>query len=63
VNFGAVLKVKPMPKSRKLQPWQAYHALTYESKWKPHIDTAWTNYKKAWADEHPDKKTPPKNQF
>ena len=52
-----VLKLKSMPPPpRKLQPWQAYHALTYKSQWKPHVDQAWTDYKKAWEDEHPEGK-------
>jgi hypothetical protein len=58
-----VLKVKSTPPPpRKLQPWQAYHALTYESRWKPHVDQAWIDYKKAWEDEHPDRK-PEKKRF
>jgi len=36
-----VLKVKGKPQPKKLQPWQAYHVLTYESHWKPHVDAAW----------------------
>jgi hypothetical protein len=50
------------PPPRKLQPWQAYQALTYESRWKPHVDQAWTDYKKAWEDEHPERK-PEKSRF
>jgi hypothetical protein len=58
-----VLKVKSTPPPpRKLQPWQAYHALTYESRWKPHVNQAWIDYKKAWEDEHPDRK-PEKTRF
>lgn len=57
-----VLKVKPPPQPRKLQLWQAYHALTYHSQWKPHVDAAWTEYLKAWALEHPDEK-PEKTRF
>lgn len=47
-----ILKVKPPPQPQKLQPWQAYQALTYKSKWKPHINKAWSNYKKKWQDKH-----------
>lgn len=57
-----VLKVKPPTAPRKLQPWQAYHALTYHSHWKPHVDAAWAEYTKAWALEHPDEK-PGKGRF
>jgi len=45
-----------------LEGWQAYHALTYEDKWKKDVDKVWSNYKSAWKSEHPDKK-PPKNRF
>jgi len=48
-----ILKVKLPPQPRKLQ---AYHALTYKSKWKPHLDEAWTMYKKEWHSEHPNEK-------
>ena len=58
-----VLKVKAKVIPRKLQPWQAYHALTYESRWKSSVNTAWNDYKEAWAAEHPDDKKPPKNRF
>lgn len=51
-----VLKVKSPPQPRKLQAWQAYHALTYESKWKPHVNEAWTTYKEKWQSENPNKK-------
>ena len=58
-----VLKVKAKVILRKLQPWQAYHALTYESRWKSSVNTAWIEYKEAWAAEHPNDKKPPKNRF
>ena len=45
-----------------LQSWQAYHALTYETKWKPVIQERWTAYHEGWALEHPDEK-PPKCWF
>jgi len=57
-----VLSVKPKGQPKKLQLWQAYHALTYESRWKPDVDTAWSEYKDAWEAEHPNEK-PPKNRF
>jgi len=50
-----ILKVKPPTLPRKLQPWQAYHVLTYHSQWKLHVDAA-------WALEHPDEK-PEKGRF
>ena len=52
--------MKLQTKPKMLQGWQAYQALTYETKWKPHIDTAWEEYKLAWASENPDKKAPKK---
>ena len=45
-----------------LQAWQAYHALTYESKWKPHVNKEWKRYKEEWESEHPNEK-PPKTRF
>jgi hypothetical protein len=57
-----VLNVKPKGQPKKLQLWQAYQALTYESKWKPDVDMAWSEYKNAWTSKHPDEK-PPKNRF
>ena len=45
-----------------LQPWQAYHALTYETRWKSDVNTVWSNYKSNWAAENP-KEKPPKNRF
>jgi hypothetical protein len=58
---GAVLKIKGKPKM--LQDWQAYQALTYEEKWKSHVDKEWEAYKTEWEVEHPDEKRPPKNRF
>lgn len=55
---GAVLKIKAKPKM--LQDWQAYHALTYESQWKPHVDKEWEKYKARWEVENPDEKPPKK---
>jgi hypothetical protein len=52
------MKMKP----RVLQAWQAYQALTYESRWKPLVDEEWVKYKKEWALEHPNEK-PPKTRF
>ena len=49
-------------KPRMLQTWQAYHALTYETKWKPHVDKAWEIYKAEWESQNPSEK-PPKNRF
>jgi len=57
-----ILKVKPPPRARKLQPWQAYYALNYESQWKPHINAVWSEYKTAWTTEHPNEK-PEKSRF
>jgi hypothetical protein len=54
--------VKPPPRARKLQPWQAYYALTYESQGKPHINAVWSEYKTAWTTEHPNEK-PEKSRF
>ena len=56
----SVLKIKTKPKM--LQDWQAYHALTYEKKWKPHVDDEWERYKTEWTSEHPNEK-PPKKRF
>jgi hypothetical protein len=56
------VNLKSMTPPRKLQPWQAYHLLTYESRWKPHVDQAWTDYKKAWEYEHPSE-MPEKKRF
>jgi hypothetical protein len=63
-NAGArgVLNIKPKGQPKKLQPWQAYHALTYESRWKDDVCTAWSDYKKEWVAEHPNE-TPPKTRF
>lgn len=52
--------MKPRPKM--LQVWQAYHALTYETQWKPHVDKEWARYKTEWESENPSEK-PPKNRF
>ena len=57
---GNVLNLKP--KAKTLQGWQAYHALTYESQWKPEIDKIWAEYKTEWESEHPDQK-PEKTRF
>jgi hypothetical protein len=56
----SVLNLKSKPKM--LQGWQAYHALTYESLWKPEIDKNWAEYKSRWESEHPDEK-PEKTRF
>jgi len=56
----SILKVKAKPKM--IHSWQAYHALTYQMKWKPFIQKRWTAYQEEWAIEHPDEK-PPKGQF
>ena len=45
-----------------LQLWQAYHTLTYETKWKSIIYELWVIYHKEWIAEHPDEK-PPKTWF
>ena len=49
-------------KPKMLQSWQAYHALTYETKWKSHIDKEWAKYKTEWELENPSVK-PLKNRF
>jgi len=56
----SILKVKAKPKM--LQSWQVYHALTYQTKWKPFIQERWAAYQKDWATGHPDEK-PPKGWF
>ena len=55
-----LLKMKTKPRS--LQDWQAYQALTYESKWKVIVDKEWKRYQAEWELEHP-KETPPKKRF
>jgi hypothetical protein len=45
-----------------LQDWQAYHALTYETQWKTHIDKEWARYKNDWELQNPTVK-PPKTRF
>lgn len=52
-------------KPQMLQTWQAYHAITYETQWKPHIDKEWERYKKEWESQNPSEKPPkpPKNRF
>ena len=54
------MKIKSKPKM--LQPWQAYHALTYKSKWKIVIDEKWDTYRTEWLSEHPNSK-PPKTRL
>ena len=49
-------------KPKMLQAWQAYHALTYESQWKPQVDKEWAKYKLEWESQHPSEK-PLKNWF
>ena len=56
----SILKVKAKPKM--LQSWQAYHALTYQTKWKSFVQERWSAYQTEWASEHPDEK-PPKGRF
>jgi hypothetical protein len=62
VSSNGVLSIKPKPQTRKLHLWQAYQALTYESRWKPDVDAAWSDYKNEWMAEHPNEK-PQKNRF
>jgi hypothetical protein len=59
-NARGLLKMKVKPKV--LQDWQAYQALTYESKWKPIVDKEWATYKTEWELKHP-KETLPKKRF
>ena len=54
--------MKPAPQPRKLQSWQAYHALTYKSQWKPHVNQVWEDYKNTWEAEHANVK-PEKGRF
>lgn len=60
---AGILKIKPKTQPRMLQPWQAYHALTYKSWWKTEVNMAWSAYKNAWAAEHPAEEKPQKNRF
>ena len=53
-----VLKIKPPPQPRKLQAWQAYYALTYQNRWKPHINRAWAEYVRNWTAENGNTKPP-----
>ena len=45
-------------KPKMLQAWQAYHALTYESQWKPQVDKEWAKYKLEWESQNPSEKPP-----
>ena len=56
----SLLKVSAPPKM--LHPWQAYQALTYESKWKTEVDKEWKEYKNQWEADHPGE-DPPKGRF
>lgn len=47
-SFGQ-LKLK---KKRKMQAWQAYHAMTYQSKWKTVIDEEYETYLKDQQDSN-----------
>jgi len=47
---GGVLKLH---KHRILQPWQAYYALTYESKWKSQVDQEWKEITTEWVRNNP----------
>jgi len=49
-----VIKIKGKPK--KLQDWQVYQHLTYESQWKTEINKGWDECQKAWMEAHPDEK-------
>jgi hypothetical protein len=40
-------------KRRVWQPWQAYHNLTYETKWKAEIDEKWQVFRTSWQNENP----------
>ncbi|KAM6489977.1 hypothetical protein JOM56_014556 [Amanita muscaria] len=40
-------------KRRLWQPWQAYHNLTYETKWKGEISYKWEEFTTAWVKENP----------
>jgi hypothetical protein len=51
---NAILKIKQKPKT--MQPWQAYQALTYETRWKEDIDKGWGDYVAKWRTENPDEK-------
>ena len=51
---NAILKIKQKPKI--MQPWQAYQALTYETRWKEDVDKGWSEYVAKWRTENPDGK-------
>jgi hypothetical protein len=51
---NAILKIKA--KAKTLQAWQAYQALTYETRWKDDVDKAWGDYLATWNAENPDEK-------
>jgi hypothetical protein len=51
---NAILKIKT--KTKTLQAWQAYQALTYESQWKQEVDKAWGDYLATWNKTNPDEK-------
>jgi hypothetical protein len=51
---NGILKIKQKPKT--MQPWQAYQALTYESRWKEVVDKGWGDYVAKWKTENPDEK-------
>ena len=51
---NAILKIKT--KSRTLQAWQAYQALTYESQWREEVDNKWGDYLATWNTANPDEK-------
>jgi hypothetical protein len=40
-------------KQKKLQEWQVYHTMTYETQWKTVIDEEWEKYKSAREAEKP----------
>lgn len=51
-TFG-LLKMK---KKRVQQAWQAYHSMTYETKWKSTINEQWAERTKEWKKNNPDTK-------
>lgn len=53
-SFGTL----SLKKKQKLQAWQAYHLLTYETQWKPVIDKEWAELCTEWEKLHPDEKIP-----
>ena len=50
-NTCGILKI--IPKTRVLQDWQIYQALTYKTQWKNVIDREWLAHQKNWKAANP----------